>query len=167
MKTPQVYKEKELPTGDRILFLDTGERIMLKKWGDGSYRKIVFATGGRKSSVARVRMKEWGSGRIYINGKRPEEFFRNPILVQHIMEPIKLLNVSGMYDFVIKVHGGGISGQAGAVRHGIARALAAYDPENYRKPLRDAGLLTRDPREKERMKYGKTKRRRSWQYTKR
>ncbi len=167
IKIPQVYREKELPTGDKILFLDTGERIMLKLWGDGSYRKIVFATGGRKDSRAMVRLKEWGSGRIYINGKRPEEYFKNPLLVDHILEPLKITKTLGLFDLVIKVKGGGISGQAGAVRNGIARALAAYDPETYRKPLRDAGLLTRDPRKKERMKYGKTKRRRSWQYTKR
>jgi len=167
MKVPSVYKEKQLFTGDKILFLDTGERIMLKKFKDGSYKKIVFATGGRKTATARVRLKEWGNGKIYINGKRLSEYFKDEEHQKIILKPLELTNSIGMYDIIVKVEGGGLSGQAGAISHGISRALSALDPEKYRKVLRKAGLLTRDSREKERMKYARSKRRRSWQYTKR
>jgi len=167
MKVPSVYKEKVLKTGDKILFLDTGERIMLKKFKDGSYKRIIFATGARKTASARVRLKEWGNGKIYINGKRLGEYFKDETHQKLILKPLELTNTLGLYDIVVKVEGGGISGQAGAVSHGIARALASLNPESYRKILRKAGLLTRDPREKERMKYARSKRRRSWQYTKR
>lgn len=162
-----VYKEKQLYTGDKVLFLDTGERVMLKKFKDGSYKKIILATGSRKSSRARVRLKSWGNGKIYINGKRLSEYFKSDEYQKLILKPLELTNSIGLYDVVVKVEGGGISGQAGAVSHGIARALAVLDPENYRKVLKKAGLLRRNPREKERMKYARSKRRRSWQYTKR
>lgn len=132
MKLPSVYKEKILKTGDKILFLDTGERIMLKKFKDGSYKKIVFATGGRKTAIARVRLKEWGNGKIYINGKRLGEYFKDETHQRLILKPLELTNTIGLYDIVIKVEGGGVSGQAGAVSHGIARALASLNPESYR-----------------------------------
>ncbi len=167
MKVPSVYKEKDLFTGDKILFLDTGERIMLKKFKDGSYKKIVFATGERKHATARVRLKEWGNGKIYVNGKRLNEYFKSIEHQKLILKPLEITNTLGLYDIVIKVDGGGFSGQAGAISHGIARALSALDPETYRPILRKAGLLTRDARKKERMKYARSKRRRSWQYTKR
>ncbi|MEO0144297.1 MAG: 30S ribosomal protein S9 [candidate division WOR-3 bacterium] len=140
---------------------------MLKKFKNNEYKKIVFATGARKTATARVRLKEWGNGKIYINGKRLNEYFKNEEYQKLILKPLEITNTIGLYDIVVKVEGGGISGQAGAVSHGIARALAALDPQTYRPILRKAGLLTRDPREKERMKYARSKRRRSWQYTKR
>ncbi len=167
MKIPSIYKEKNLFTGDRILFLDTGERIMLKKFRDGSYKKIVFASGRRKNARARVRLKEWGNGKIYVNGKKLNEYFKSTEHQKLILKPLEITNTLGLYDLVVKVEGGGSSGQAGAISHSIARALSALDPETYRPILRKAGLLTRDAREKERMKYARSKRRRSWQYTKR
>jgi small subunit ribosomal protein S9 len=163
MKVPQVYKEKELFTGDKILFLDSGERILAKK--DGG--KIVISTGARKTAVARIKLKSWGKGRIIINGKKLENYFKRAEWQKLVLKPLELTNAYGLYDIVVRVEGGGISGQAGAVSHGIARALSVLDPQNYRPILRKEGLLTRDPREKERMKYARSKRRRSWQYTKR
>ncbi|MEO0202778.1 MAG: 30S ribosomal protein S9 [candidate division WOR-3 bacterium] len=140
---------------------------MLKKLKNNEYKKIVFATGARKTAIARVRLKEWGNGKIYINGKRLIEYFKNEEHQKLVLKPLEITNTIGLYDIVVKVEGGGISGQAGATSHGIARALSVLNSENYRPILRKAGLLTRDPREKERMKYARSKRRRSWQYTKR
>ncbi|MCS7244860.1 MAG: 30S ribosomal protein S9 [candidate division WOR-3 bacterium] len=139
---------------------------MLKKFKN-DYKKIIFTTGSRKSSTARVRLKSWGNGKIYINGKRLNEYFKSDEYQKLVLKPLELTNSIGLYDVVVKVEGGGISGQAGAISHGIARALAVLEPEKYRKVLKKAGLLRRDPREKERMKYARSKRRRSWQYTKR
>lgn len=129
-------------------------------------RQIILATGTRKRAVARLRLKPGGTGRIYVNGRRPLEYFGREDLVLHLLEPLRAVGKEGEFDIVVKVHGGGLSGQAGAIRHALARALVLYD-ENLRPVLRKGGFLTRDPREKERMKYGKTKRRRSPQYSKR
>ena len=94
------------------------------------------------------------------------EYFGREDLILHFLEPLRAVGKEGEFDIVVKVHGGGLSGQAGAIRHALARALVLYD-ENLRPILRKGGFLTRDPREKERMKYGKSKRRRSPQYSKR
>ncbi|HLT58502.1 MAG: 30S ribosomal protein S9 [Limnochordales bacterium] len=124
-----------------------------------------MATGRRKTSVARVRLVP-GSGRIVINGRDMQEYFGRPVLEMVVREPFRVTETEGRFDVYVNVVGGGISGQAGAVRHGIARALLQVD-EEYRRPLKQAGLLTRDPRMKERHKYGLKKARRAPQFSKR
>ncbi len=128
--------------------------------------KIIFTTGSRKRAVARLRLKENGKGRVYINGKRPMEYFGREDLVIHALEPAKVTSRLQDFDIVVKVRGGGKSGQAGAVRLALARALYQFD-EELAETLKKYGMLSRDPREKERMKYGKSKRRRSPQFSKR
>jgi small subunit ribosomal protein S9 len=123
------------------------------------------ATGRRKCSVARVRLTP-GTGKIIINGKPSEEYFGRQTLELLAREPFEVTNTIGKYDAAIHVSGGGLSGQAGAVRHGIARALSEGEPE-LRTVLKKAGLLTRDPRMKERHKYGLKKARKAPQFSKR
>ncbi len=128
--------------------------------------RVIFATGSRKRAVARLRLKENGKGRVYVNGKRPIEYFGREDLVIHALEPAKVTSRLQDFDIVVKVNGGGKSGQAGAVRLALARALYEYDKE-LGETLKKYRMLSRDPREKERMKYGKSKRRRSPQFSKR
>uniref|UniRef100_A0A7V3ZXL7 30S ribosomal protein S9 n=1 Tax=candidate division WOR-3 bacterium TaxID=2052148 RepID=A0A7V3ZXL7_UNCW3 len=128
--------------------------------------KVIFAWGSRKRAVARLRLKENGKGRVYVNGLRPLEYFKREDLVIHALEPLKIVGLEGKFDVVCKVEGGGKSGQAGAMRLALARALKTFD-ENLTEVLKKFRLLSRDPREKERMKYGKSKRRKSPQYSKR
>ncbi len=128
--------------------------------------KVIFAWGSRKRSVARLRLKKTGKGRIYVNGHRPLEYFGREDLVQYVLEPLKVTSMDGKVDIACKVEGGGKSGQAGAMRLALARALRQLD-ENFEDMLRKFKMLSRDPREKERMKYGKRKRRKSPQYSKR
>ena len=128
--------------------------------------RVIFATGSRKRAVARLRLKEGGKGRVYVNGKRPIEYFGREDLVIHALEPAKVTSRLQDFDIVVKVNGGGKSGQAGAIRLALARALYAYD-EELGEILKKYKMLSRDPREKERMKYGKSKRRRSPQFSKR
>ncbi len=123
------------------------------------------ATGRRKCSVARVRVKP-GRGEIIVNGKPLTEYFGRKILQILVRRPLVVTETADKFDVVAKVEGGGPTGQAGAVRHGIARALAVMDPE-LRAVLKKAGLLTRDPRMKERRKYGLKKARKAPQYSKR
>ena len=123
-------------------------------------------TGRRKTAVARVRLLS-GEGEIVINGRSLAEHFGAAIDEAEIRLPFRVTNTDGRYNAMIKVEGGGVTGQAGAVRHGIARALLEIDPEAHRLPLRQAGLLTRDPRMKERKKYGLKRARKAPQYTKR
>ena len=125
----------------------------------------VSSSGRRKTAVARVRIKP-GTGRIQINGRELEEYFGRPTLQLIVRTPLQVADVEGRYDVFVNVHGGGLAGQAGAVRHGIARALLEID-EEMRKPLKVAGLLTRDPRMKERVKYGLKKARKAPQFSKR
>lgn len=127
---------------------------------------VIFTYGSRKRARCRLRLKPQGHGWVYVNGKRPLDYFKSEELVIHALEPIRRLGVQDRFDVVAKVEGGGLSGQAGALRLALARALAQLDPE-WHRVMRKEGFLTRDPREKERMKYGRTKRRRSWQYSKR
>jgi small subunit ribosomal protein S9 len=122
-------------------------------------------TGRRKNAVARVRLIP-GDGVLVINGKPPSEYFGRRDLETIVTQPLRVTDTVGRYVASIKVQGGGVSGQAGAVCHGIARALCVAD-ENLREPLKRAGLLTRDPREKERKKYGLKRARKAPQYTKR
>ena len=128
--------------------------------------KIVYAgTGRRKSSIARVRLVE-GSGKITINGKDIDEFFGLETLKVKVRQPLTVTNTTDKYDVICSVQGGGFTGQAGAIRHGIARALNAANIE-YRPALKSNGFLTRDPRMKERKKYGLKKARKAPQFSKR
>ena len=130
-----------------------------------SAKPYFYGTGRRKKSVARVRVYP-GTGLFTINGKTADEYFGLETLKLIINQPFSVLDVVGKYDVVVNVRGGGISGQAGAIRHGIARAMVAADEAN--KPaLKKAGLLTRDPRMKERKKYGLKGARRAPQFSKR
>jgi small subunit ribosomal protein S9 len=125
----------------------------------------AYATGRRKESVARVWVKP-GKGQITINDKPAAKYFARPVLRMLITQPFLVADCYQQFDVVCSVSGGGLSGQAGAVRHGISRALVNYDPE-LRPILKKAGFLTRDPRGVERKKYGKRKARRSFQFSKR
>ena len=128
--------------------------------------KIVYmGTGRRKSSIARVRLVE-GTGKITINGKDIEEFFDLETLKVIVRQPLTVTNTLAKYDVICSVTGGGVSGQAGAIRHGIARALNEANSE-YRPALKSNGFLTRDPRMKERKKYGLKKARKAPQFSKR
>ena len=127
---------------------------------------IVFqGTGRRKESIARVRLMA-GKGEVTVNGKKLDEYFGSEILKVIVNQPFAVTNTVGKYDVVVKVVGGGLSGQAGAIRHGIARALNEANSE-FRPALKAAGLLTRDPRMKERKKYGMKKARKAPQFSKR
>ncbi|MDX3071824.1 30S ribosomal protein S9 [Streptomyces sp. NPDC088354] len=123
-------------------------------------------TGRRKESVARVRIIP-GTGKWTINGRTLEEYFPNKVHQQEVNEPFKILELDGRYDVVARINGGGISGQAGALRLGVARALNEADVDNNRGPLKKAGFLTRDAREIERKKAGLKKARKAPQYSKR
>ncbi len=124
-----------------------------------------YGTGRRKTSVARVRLVA-GEGNIVVNGRPLDQYFGLKTLELIVKQPLSVTDVIGKYDVIAKVEGGGPTGQAGAVRHGIARALLRVDAE-YRPVLKKAGLLTRDPREKERRKYGLKKARKASQFSKR
>jgi small subunit ribosomal protein S9 len=125
----------------------------------------AYATGRRKDAVARVWVKP-GLGRITVNGKDEKTYFARPVLRMILRQPLIAAQRDGQFDIVVTVRGGGLSGQAGAVRHGISRALVAYEP-TLRAALKPGGFLTRDPRTVERKKYGKPKARRSFQFSKR
>jgi small subunit ribosomal protein S9 len=124
-----------------------------------------YATGRRKDAVARVWIKP-GTGKITVNGRDQETYFARPTLRLVINQPFGVADRSGQYDVVCTVKGGGLSGQAGAVKHGIAQALAKFEPA-LRGAVKAAGFLTRDPRVVERKKYGRAKARRSFQFSKR
>lgn len=125
----------------------------------------AYGTGRRKDATARVWVKR-GSGKITVNGKALEAYFARPVLRMIINQPFAVLASEGKFDVTVTVVGGGLSGQAGAVRHGISRALDQYDP-SFRPTLRKSGFMTRDSRVVERKKYGKAKARRSFQFSKR
>ena len=128
--------------------------------------KIVYmGTGRRKSSIARVRLAE-GKGEITVNGKPLDEYFGTEILKVIVKQPLSVTNTTDKYDIICKVEGGGYTGQAGAIRHGISRALLEANSE-YRAILKSNGFLTRDPRMKERKKYGLKKARKAPQFSKR
>ena len=126
---------------------------------------VYLGTGRRKKSIARVRLME-GKGDITVNGETLDEYFGSEILKVIVKQPFSVTNTDGKYDVICKVEGGGFTGQAGAVRHGIARALNEANPE-YRPALKQNGFLTRDPRMKERKKYGLKKARKAPQFSKR
>jgi small subunit ribosomal protein S9 len=125
----------------------------------------AYATGKRKDAVARVWVKP-GTGKIVINGRDVEVYFARPVLRMMIQQPLVSSNRNGQYDITCTVSGGGLSGQAGAVRHGISKALTHYEPD-LRGVLKRGGFLTRDSRVVERKKYGRAKARRSFQFSKR
>jgi small subunit ribosomal protein S9 len=124
-----------------------------------------YGTGRRKTSTARVHLRQ-GTGKITINGRSLDEFFGRQTSRMIVRQPLETVQMSDRFDVDANVDGGGITGQAGAIRHGITRALMAYD-EALRKPLRQAGFVTRDAREVERKKVGRRKARRGTQYSKR
>ena len=124
------------------------------------------ATGRRKEAIARVRLVP-GEGSWKINGRTLEGYFPNKVHQQLVNDPFKVTELEGRFDVIARIHGGGVSGQAGALRLGIARALNAIDVEGNRPELKKAGFLTRDPRAKERKKYGLKKARKAPQYSKR
>jgi small subunit ribosomal protein S9 len=125
----------------------------------------AYATGKRKDAVARVWIK-MGAGNIVVNNRPVETYFARPVLRMLIQQPLVAANRQGQYDVVCTVSGGGLSGQAGAVRHGLSKALMRHEPD-LRNVLKHGGFLTRDPRVVERKKYGKAKARRSFQFSKR
>ena len=125
----------------------------------------AYATGKRKDAVARVWIKP-GSGKVVVNGKPMNEYFARPVLQMILAQPFTIAGVTGQFDVMATVAGGGLSGQAGAVKHGVSKALQLYDP-SLRGALKAAGFLTRDSRVVERKKYGKAKARKSFQFSKR
>ena len=125
-----------------------------------------YGTGRRKSSVARVHLFENGTGSITINGRSIDEYFGLETLKMVVRQPLAATDLVGKVDIICTVEGGGVSGQAGAIRHGVARALLSVNPE-FRSTLKAAGFLTRDPRMKERKKYGLKAARRAPQFSKR
>ena len=124
-----------------------------------------YATGRRKNSIARVWLKR-GNGKISINGKSIKQYFTRPVLQMIVNQPLNVIQAEDSYEIMATVKGGGLSGQAGAIRHGISKALSLYDQSN-RPPLKKVGFLTRDPRVVERKKAGLAKARRSYQFSKR
>ena len=131
-----------------------------------SKRQYQYGTGRRKSSVARVRVYEGDTGSIIINGRDIEEYFGLETLKMVVRQPLAATETLGKVDIVCTVAGGGVTGQAGAIRHGVSRALLGLNPE-FRATLKAAGFLTRDPRMKERKKYGLKAARRAPQFSKR
>ncbi|MGE5605268.1 MAG: 30S ribosomal protein S9 [Bacteroidota bacterium] len=130
-----------------------------------SAKSVYYGTGRRKCSVAKVRLVT-GQGNVIVNGKPVLEYFGRKILELTVRQPMVVTNTDSKYDVLVDVHGGGMTGQAGAVRHGIARALLKVE-DDFRSPLKKAGFLTRDPRMKERRKYGLKKARKAPQFSKR
>ena len=131
-----------------------------------SKKKFFYGTGRRKSSVARVRVYENGTGSVIINGRDINDYFGLETLKLVVNQPLVAADLVGKVDLVVSVTGGGVSGQAGAIRHGLSRALVTLNPE-YRATLKAAGFMTRDPRMKERKKYGLKAARRAPQFSKR
>ncbi len=125
----------------------------------------AYATGKRKDAIARVWIKP-GTGKVTVNGRALEVYFARPVLRMILNQPLQVAGRVDQYDILVSVLGGGLSGQAGAVRHGLSKALTYYEPE-LRGVLKKEGFLTRDPRVVERKKYGKAKARRSFQFSKR
>ncbi|HEX6779375.1 MAG TPA: 30S ribosomal protein S9 [Ktedonobacterales bacterium] len=131
-----------------------------------NFGPYFYGTGRRKTAVARVRLHPNGDGRIIVNGRDASEYFGREVLMMAVRAPLRVLEIGNQFTISVKVVGGGTSGQAGAIRHGLARALVRLDETN-KSPMRKAGFLTRDPRMKERKKYGLKRARKAPQYTKR
>ena len=152
---------KDLPVGAEAATPDAAPRREPKRDAQGR----SYATGRRKNAIARVWVKP-GKGDIQVNGKKVTEYFARPVLRMLITQPFLVADRYNQFDVYCTVNGGGLSGQAGALRHGISRALTNYDPD-LRTILKVAGFLTRDSRVVERKKYGRAKARRSFQFSKR
>ncbi len=152
---------------DHYMFMATAAETEINDARKPNIDKLgrAYGTGRRKDATARVWVKR-GSGKITVNGKALEAYFARPVLRMIINQPFAVLASEGKFDVTVTVVGGGLSGQAGAVRHGISRALDQYDP-SFRPTLRKSGFMTRDSRVVERKKYGKAKARRSFQFSKR
>ncbi len=129
------------------------------------FKDSKYATGRRKQSIARVWVKK-GSGKIYVNGKEMSQYFKRPVHQISVARPLQEINVPNLYDVKCSVKGGGLSGQAGAIIHGLSRALVSID-SSFKKTLKKNKLTTRDSRKVERKKYGHRKARRSFQFSKR
>ncbi len=153
----------DAPQGDAADIARTAEVPLREQELDKEGR--AYATGRRKDATARVWLKP-GSGKVIVNGKDQEVYFARPTLRLIIDQPFTITERQGQYDVVATVSGGGLSGQAGAVKHGISQALTKYEPA-LRSTVKAAGFLTRDPRVVERKKYGRAKARRSFQFSKR
>ena len=151
------------PEGDAAQIAETAQVPLREQELDKEGR--AYATGRRKDATARVWLKP-GSGKVIVNGKDQEVYFARPTLRLIIDQPFTITDRQGQYDVVATVRGGGLSGQAGAVKHGISQALAKYEPA-LRSTVKAAGFLTRDSRVVERKKYGRAKARRSFQFSKR
>ncbi len=136
-----------------------------KKLPNLDNKERVYATGKRKNSIARVWLKR-GSGEISINGKSIDKYFARPVLQMIVNQPLNVVDGENGFEIMATVKGGGLSGQAGAIRHGISKALSLYD-SSLRPPLKKVGFITRDPRVVERKKSGLAKARRSYQFSKR
>lgn len=153
----------DAPEGDAAEIARTADVPLREQELDKQGR--AYATGRRKDATARVWLKP-GSGKVIVNGKDQEVYFARPTLRLVIDQPFAITERQGQYDVVATVSGGGLSGQAGAVKHGISQALSKYEPA-LRSTVKAAGFLTRDPRVVERKKYGRAKARRSFQFSKR
>jgi small subunit ribosomal protein S9 len=164
-----VVDAEDVPTPDTVLDADADAAEVTETPAPRVPKTViggpVGATGRRKEAIARVRLIP-GTGQWKVNGRTLEDYFPNKVHQQIVNEPLKTLDVADRYDILVRVQGGGVSGQAGAVRLGIARALIETDAE-ARPPLKKAGFLTRDARVKERKKYGLKKARKTPQYSKR
>jgi small subunit ribosomal protein S9 len=159
-------KKEPMPKAADVVEKPKATKVTIKTTDSPSSSiKRTYGTGRRKESVARVWIKP-GSGNITVNGKFVSEYFSRPVLQSLITQPFSVSNRTGSYDVWCTVIGGGLSGQAGAIRHGISRALVDYEPD-LRVSLKSAGMLTRDSRVVERKKYGLKKARRSFQFSKR
>ena len=153
----------DTPSADAADIAKTAEVPLREQELDKDGR--AYATGRRKDATARVWLKP-GSGKVIVNGKEQEVYFARPTLRLIINQPFAITDREGQYDIVATVRGGGLSGQAGAVKHGVSQALAKYEPA-LRSTVKAAGFLTRDSRVVERKKYGRAKARRSFQFSKR
>jgi small subunit ribosomal protein S9 len=158
----QIYSLEELSAvaGEEAVVVEAAPREPVRDELGRSY-----ATGKRKDAVARVWIKP-GSGKVEVNGKTMDKYFARPVLQMILRQPFQVAGVEGEFDVYATVKGGGLSGQAGAVKHGISKALQLYEP-SLRAPLKAAGFLTRDSRVVERKKFGRRKARRSFQFSKR
>ena len=141
------------------------EQVEENKNNNLDSKERAYATGRRKNSIARVWLKH-GNGQININGKPIDKYFTRPVLQMIVNQPLNVIQSENSFEIMATVKGGGLSGQAGAIRHGISKALSLYD-QNNRPPLKKVGFLTRDPRVVERKKSGLAKARRSYQFSKR
>ena len=161
---PEAETEAQAPADEAPAAPPPAEAAPLREQQLDKYGR-AYATGRRKDAIARVWLKP-GSGKIVINGREQEVYFARPSLRLVINQPFDIADRRGQYDVIATVKGGGLSGQAGAVKHGISQALTRYEPA-LRTTIKQAGFLTRDPRVVERKKYGRAKARRSFQFSKR